>query len=296
MKFLGKGTTGKIIEETDEKMDRLLKTFKDNLQNKYNRYAYIFFTCEVLNVTVVVSQIFITDAFLQNQFPFYGPKVWEYYAYPPEEIVQLDLVNPMCEAFPRVASCTFWKYGTGGKPVGHNAICILALNMVIDKIYLVLWYWYLIVAILGTIRIICRLFQMASGNIRYWLMKIKMHRYFSKTKNRELIKEYIKSITIGDWFVLYQMSKNLNRRFFYDFLIQLANDACGNGENENNPLVTVEDGSTKNLGNHITGSTCSNCSCNDLKKSTNNLAPPEDNGPPPLMQGSPAATLKIHTA
>ena len=80
-------------------------------------------------------------------------------------------------------------------------------------------------------------------------------RYFSKSKNRELIKEYIKSITIGDWFVLYQMSKNLNRRFFYDFLIQLANEACGTGENENNPLVTVEDGSTKNLGNHITGKT-----------------------------------------
>ena len=95
------------------------------------------------------------------------------------------------------------------------------------------------------------------------------------------------------------MSKNLNRRFFYDFLIQLANDHNGTGENENNPLVTVEDaldGSTKNLGNHITGSTCSHCSCNDLKKSTTNLAPPEDNGPPPLMQGSPAATLKIHTA
>ena len=33
MKFLGKGTTGKIIEETDEKMDRLLKTFK--AQNIY---------------------------------------------------------------------------------------------------------------------------------------------------------------------------------------------------------------------------------------------------------------------
>jgi hypothetical protein len=34
------------------------------------------------------------------------------------------------------------------------------------------------------------------------------------------------------------MSKNLNRRFFYDFLIQLANEACGTGEKENNPLVT----------------------------------------------------------
>ncbi len=67
--------------------------------------------------------------------------------------------------------------GSKSKPVGHNFICILALNMVIDKIYLVLWYWYILVAILGTIRIICRLFQMSSGNIRYWLMKIKMHRY-----------------------------------------------------------------------------------------------------------------------
>lgn len=76
MKFLGKGTTGKIIEESDEKMDRLLKTFKDNLQNKYNRYAFIFFSCEVLNLIVVVSQFFITDAFLQHQFIFYGPQVW----------------------------------------------------------------------------------------------------------------------------------------------------------------------------------------------------------------------------
>lgn len=99
-----------------------------------------------------------------------------YYSYPPEEIDALGLVNPMCEAFPRVASCTFWKYGTGGVAVGHQALCILALNIVIDKIYLVLWCWYVLIGILGLIRIICRGFQMASGHIRYWLMKIKMYR------------------------------------------------------------------------------------------------------------------------
>ena len=49
MKYLGKGTTGKIIEETDEKMDRLLKTFKDNLQNKYNRqnHLILLFTFQI---------------------------------------------------------------------------------------------------------------------------------------------------------------------------------------------------------------------------------------------------------
>ena len=77
MKYLGKGTTGKIIEEEDEKMTRLLKTFKDHLQNKYNRYVAIFFMCEVLNLMIVISQFFITNVFLENQFLFYGPKVWQ---------------------------------------------------------------------------------------------------------------------------------------------------------------------------------------------------------------------------
>ena len=76
MKFLGKGTTGKIIEDSDEKMARLLETFKHNLQNKYNKYALIFFACEILNLAVVISQFFITDVFLQRQFLFYGPQVY----------------------------------------------------------------------------------------------------------------------------------------------------------------------------------------------------------------------------
>ena len=76
MKFLGKGTTGRIIEDGDDKKDKMLRVFRDNLQNKYNRYAFIFFACELLNLIVVVSQVFITDKFLNNQFRTYGPKVW----------------------------------------------------------------------------------------------------------------------------------------------------------------------------------------------------------------------------
>ena len=76
MKFLGKGTTGRIIEDGDDKRDKMLRVFRDNLQNKYNRYAFIFFGCEVLNLIVVFSQIFITNKFLENQFLWYGPQVW----------------------------------------------------------------------------------------------------------------------------------------------------------------------------------------------------------------------------
>ena len=55
-------------------------------------------------------------------------------------------------------------------------MCILALNIIIDKVYLILWFWFVIVGVLGLIRVICRLFQMASPQIRFCLLNMKMHR------------------------------------------------------------------------------------------------------------------------
>lgn len=224
MKFLGKGTTGRIIEDGDDKRDKMLRVFRDNLQNKYNRYAFIFFACEVLNLIVVISQFLITNIFLEYQFTWYGPTVWRYYNLPAEESAMAQIKNPMCEVFPRVASCTYWRYGSGGGQTQLQALCILSLNIVIDKVYLILWYWYLLVTLLGAIRVLCRVVQILSPHMRYWLMKLKMHRYFKNKENTVGIKSYIHHCTIGDWFVLYQMSKNLNRKFFYDFLIQLSKD------------------------------------------------------------------------
>ena len=224
------------------------------------------------------------------------------------------ILNPMCEVFPRVASCTYWKFGGGGRQTGLDALCILALNIVIDKIYLVLWFWFVILGIFGSVRVGCRVFQIAFSDIRYFLMQMKMHRlaiislrntrascccsycsyykigkleklkdldfganfsgvtswnlnsfcsrlaagplcliclffifvayvtfcfifiyplrqnpeirrYFRNSEHVQDVKSYIKSVSIGDWFVLYQMSKNLNRRFFHEFLIQLSKEA-----------------------------------------------------------------------
>ena len=50
-------------------------------------------------------------------------------------------------------------------------------------------------------------------------------RHFKNNEHTPEIKAYITKCTIGDWFVLYQMSKNLNRRFFNVFLTKLSKDA-----------------------------------------------------------------------
>ena len=63
----------------------------------------------------------------------YGPAVVDYYQLPLEER-ELEGSNPMCETFPRIASCNYVRYGLGGGQDTKNAICILGLNMINDKV------------------------------------------------------------------------------------------------------------------------------------------------------------------
>ena len=69
----------------------------------------------------MVSEVFkldhitLSDLFLMHQFHLYGFKVVHYYSLPAEEIDIWNIKNPMCEAFPRVANCTYYQYGSGGR-------------------------------------------------------------------------------------------------------------------------------------------------------------------------------------
>ena len=64
--------------------------------------------------------------------------------------------------------------------------------------------------------------QLVSSRVRWVLMKMKMKRYLKINAHVKHIQHYILHCSIGDWFVLYQMSKNLNKRFFAEFITVLA--------------------------------------------------------------------------
>ena len=49
-----------------------------------------------------------------------------------------------------------------------------------------------------------------------------MNRYFKRSAKIVKIENYLNNAKLGDWFVLYQLSKNLNRPFFMDFLTVLS--------------------------------------------------------------------------
>ena len=51
-----------------------------------------------------------------------------------------DRADPMNVVFPKVTKCTFHKYGPSGTITKHDGLCILALNIINEKIYVFLWF------------------------------------------------------------------------------------------------------------------------------------------------------------
>ena len=66
------------------------------------------------------------------------------------------IISSYCEI---PASCDYWRWGSGGRQENINAICVLGLNMINDKVFLILWWWFLFLAIVGALRIVYRIVQ-----------------------------------------------------------------------------------------------------------------------------------------
>ena len=63
--------------------------------------------------------------------------------------------------------------------------------------------------------------QVSSKWVRYQVMKARISRYFKTDANLRHVEHYAKHCSIGDWFVLYQMSRNMNTRYLRTKLLNL---------------------------------------------------------------------------
>lgn len=101
----------------------------------------------------ICTNIYITNKFLGGTFLTYGIEVFKYRQ---NRNYQFNQSNPMETIFPRLTKCDFNKYGPSGTIQNIDALCILAQNSLNDKIYLFLWVWFGVLAILSVFALIYR--------------------------------------------------------------------------------------------------------------------------------------------
>jgi len=204
------------IVDTENKNDRinhLLHYFSDS-KNNNEWYALRFFLCETLNFINVIGQIFFVDFFLGGEFSTYGSDVISI-----SEMPNSERFDPMAHVFPKVTKCTFHKYGPSGTIQTIDGLCILPLNIINEKIYVFLWFWFIFVAVVSAIHFVYRLAVMFIPRLRTNLLRARARlvQYYK-------IENICDKKTKGDWFILYQLGKNMDPIFYKEFLDSLHSE------------------------------------------------------------------------
>lgn len=175
-------------------------------------YVAVFIFCEILNFINVIGQIYFMNMFLGGQFTSYGTDVIKF-----TETDQDERVDPMIRVFPRVTKCTFHQYGPSGDVQKHDAICVLPLNIVNEKIYVFLWFWFVFMAIISGLTLVFRALVIIFPKLRLHLLKMR-----SRLVQRDYAEIVVQKAQLGDWFVLDLLGKNMDGMVYKDFLMDLA--------------------------------------------------------------------------
>ena len=68
--------------------------------------------------------------------------------------------------FSQVTKCVFHKYGPSGTIQKHDALCILPLNIINEKIYIFLYFWFVFLAAVSAVWLVYRLLTVVSHDVR----------------------------------------------------------------------------------------------------------------------------------
>lgn len=214
IKMLSTNLNVPILNNKDrkERQSAVANYLFENLHH-HNIYLFRFILCELLNLMNIIAQIFFIDYFLDGEFKTYGIQVLQFTQMQPE--VRID---PMARIFPKVTKCSFRKYGPSGSVQFLDGLCLLPLNIINEKIFIFLWFWFLILSVLSFFTIIYRIQILCTPKLRAVVLSMRIG--FS---SRNIVKKLLKKCYIGDWFILYQLSKNIDSIIFKEIISELNN-------------------------------------------------------------------------
>lgn len=179
---------------------------------RHNSYAVRYWFCEALCLVNIVGQLYMMNRFFDGEFMSYGLRVMTF-----SEQSQEDRVDPMVYVFPRVTKCIFHKYGPSGSLQRHDSLCILPLNIVNEKTYIFIWFWFIILATLLTLLVVYRLIIITMPAFRQTLFRAR-----NRMVPVEVCEDISKNTDIGDWWVLYTLGRNMDPLIFREVITELS--------------------------------------------------------------------------
>lgn len=207
---LAKGLNDPMSEEVNVNKIKLVIKYLRTYESRHNSLYYVYTLMEFLNFFNVLFQMYIMNRFLGGEFTTYGWDVINFADW--DWNLRYD---PMIKVFPRITKCTFHRFGTSGDVQKHDAMCILPINILNEKIYIFLWFWFYGLAIVTFVAILYRLITFVSSQIR--VSRTAKHAHFD---DKYELEDFISRNKIGDWFVWDMLSRNMDHASFRELVSQ----------------------------------------------------------------------------
>lgn len=135
----------------------------------------------------------------------------------PSDFLDFNSVNPMDQYFPKLTKCWFRNYGPSGSIQLKDRLCVLPLNIVNEKIFVILWFWLIFLAFITTFAVCFRLLVFSLRPLRTFMIMGQL-RYVK----RNIVSRITKHFGFGDWFILYLLGKNINPIIYKDLITEIS--------------------------------------------------------------------------
>ncbi|EDW07396.1 innexin inx5 [Drosophila mojavensis] len=202
-----------LSEQTyNTRLRLLVKYFTTDYEDMHYCYMAKYVFCEILNFVISILNILALEVFLNGFWSKY------LHALATIPLYDWDRWNHISSrVFPKIAKCEVLKYGASGTASIMDNLCILPLNILNEKIFVCLWCWFLLMAFMSGLNLLCRLAMMLSRTLRELMIRSQL-RYMTK----QHVQHVFRDLTIGDWFLLMKVSVNVNPMLFRDLMDELC--------------------------------------------------------------------------
>lgn len=189
--------------------------FVRNLNSGHHtRYGHLNLVTEVLCFLVILCIIFILQSLLKTFIQYFPHYLFH-------QIVTPLSISPEESLFPLLAKCSISLVGPSGTFQTEDALCILTVNLINQKVFLVIWLWLAVLLVTS--------FPLISHTIMTALLPSFRRRILSKQAGgtesctaRGFSK--LDRLSYGDWLVLSRLSAH----FTPDVVNCIVTELCDN--------------------------------------------------------------------
>lgn len=122
----------------------------------------------------------------------------------------------MLIVFPIRAKCNYTDFGAGGSVQVHDSMCILSLNVLNQRLFMVIWFWFLLLTALSSVALLYRFILLLFPKIRTYLLVVQ-----TKSIDMKKLAFLIKRLAYGNFFILYNIGKNVNPILYSELVLDL---------------------------------------------------------------------------